>query len=69
MTRAIDQVGTIDPERSRASVAERYDVAISASGHEQVHRRAIQAQRARPTLAPEIAPVGERLHVQPRSGQ
>jgi glycosyltransferase involved in cell wall biosynthesis len=46
MARAISHVGSIDPRRCRASVAERYDVSVTTTGYEQVYRRAIAAARA-----------------------
>jgi hypothetical protein len=47
MARAISQVGSIDPRRCRTSVAERYDISVTAAGYEQVYRRTIAAGRAR----------------------
>jgi len=46
MARAVERLGSIDPQRCRASVAERYDSAIVASGYEQAYRRAMAAARA-----------------------
>ena len=57
MARAIDQVGAmgaIDPARCRASVAERYDIAVTATGYERVYRHAAGVERASATLAPLI---------------
>jgi glycosyltransferase involved in cell wall biosynthesis len=61
MARAISQMGAIDPTRCRASVAERYDTAVTAKGHARVYRRAVGVASALATLAPEI------VVVQPRS--
>jgi glycosyltransferase involved in cell wall biosynthesis len=47
MAQAIGQIGSIDPERCRSSVAERYDIAITLAGYEHVYRRAIDPDRAR----------------------
>jgi glycosyltransferase involved in cell wall biosynthesis len=47
MAQAIEQIGSIDPERCRSSVAERYDIAITLAGYEHVYRRAIDPDRAR----------------------
>ena len=59
MARAIARVGSIDPHRCRASVAERYDVAAIASAYEHVYRRAIAAPRAhRPPAARSRAAAG-----------
>jgi len=49
MARAVTQVGSIDAARCRASVAERYDVSITAAGYEHVYRQTIDANRARAT--------------------
>ena len=57
MARAIDQVGAmgaIDPARCRASVAERYDIAVTATGYERVYRNAAGVERASAALAPHI---------------
>ena len=62
MARAIDQVGAIDPARCRASVAERYDIAVSASGYERVYRHVAGVERAPAALAPQIQSSG---HFQP----
>src|ERR1035441_497589 len=43
MARAIGEVDSIDPLRCRSSVAERYDVAVSAAGYERAYRQAIDA--------------------------
>jgi len=58
MASAIGSVGAIDPARCRASVAERYDVAVTAAGYERVYRRAIAAERP-----PAIA-LGGQAHIQ-----
>jgi glycosyltransferase involved in cell wall biosynthesis len=65
MARAIDQLGAmgaIDPARCRASVAERYDIAVTATGYERVYRRAAGVERASAALAPHIRPSS---HLQP----
>ena len=57
MARAIDQVGAmgaIDPARCRASAAERYDIAVTATGYERVFRHAAGVERASAALAPHI---------------
>jgi glycosyltransferase involved in cell wall biosynthesis len=41
MARAVARLGSIDPERCRASVTDRYSVGVTASGYERVYRRAI----------------------------
>jgi glycosyltransferase involved in cell wall biosynthesis len=56
MARAIEWLGSIDAERCRASVAERYDISITASGYERVYRQAIQPDHAdKVSLAPNAA--------------
>jgi glycosyltransferase involved in cell wall biosynthesis len=65
MARAIDQVGAmgaIDPARCRASAAERYDIAVTATGYERVYRHAGAVERAPAALAPHIQSSG---HFQP----
>jgi glycosyltransferase involved in cell wall biosynthesis len=65
MARAIDQVGAmgaIDPARCRASVAERYDIAVTATGYERVYRRVAGVERTPAALAPHIPSSG---HVHP----
>jgi glycosyltransferase involved in cell wall biosynthesis len=52
MARAIDRVGAIDPARCRSSVAERYDIAVTATGYERVYRRAASTGPAQPQHAP-----------------
>ena len=44
MAQAIGQVGLIDPRRCRASVAARYDIAVTVAGYERVYRDAIAAE-------------------------
>ncbi len=62
MARAVDQLGSIDAVRCRASVAERYDVSVTVAGYEDVYRRAIAADRLRPgSCAPETVPDRRRL--------
>jgi len=50
MARAVERLGSIDPERCRASVQERYDVSVTVAGYEHVYRRAIAAYRRRHPL-------------------
>jgi glycosyltransferase involved in cell wall biosynthesis len=45
MADAVKGLGSIDPVRCRASVAERYDVSVTAAGYEHVYRRSIAAHR------------------------
>jgi glycosyltransferase involved in cell wall biosynthesis len=45
MAEAVKRLGSIDPAKCRASVADRYDVSITAAGYERVYRRAIAADR------------------------
>jgi glycosyltransferase involved in cell wall biosynthesis len=47
MADAVSQLALIDPAGCRASVAERYDVAITAAGYERTYRAAIDAERHR----------------------
>ena len=47
MARAIERVGSIDPARCRASVAERYDISVTSAGYEDVYRQAITTERIR----------------------
>jgi glycosyltransferase involved in cell wall biosynthesis len=47
MAGAVNRLGSIDPERCRASVAERYDVSVTVAGYEHVYRRAIAADGRR----------------------
>jgi glycosyltransferase involved in cell wall biosynthesis len=53
MAGAVSRLESIAPERCRASVAERYDVSVTATGYERVYRRAIASYRrhhdSRPT--------------------
>ena len=49
MARAVEHLDSIDPERCRASVAERYDVSIAATGYEHVYHRAVNADCRRGT--------------------
>ena len=67
MARAIDQVGAmgaIDPARCRASVAERYDIAVTASGYERVYRDAAGVEGVPAAVAPRLpsSPHVHRLH-------
>jgi glycosyltransferase involved in cell wall biosynthesis len=52
MARAVERLGSIDPEGCRASVAERYDVSVTVAGYERVYRRAIAAHRRRHDPSP-----------------
>jgi len=66
MARAIGQLGAmgaIDPARCRASVAERYDIAVTATGYERVYRIVAGVERARAALAPRMQSSGQ---VQPQ---
>ena len=61
MARAIDQVGAIGaihPARCRASVAERYDIAVTATGYERVYRHAAGVELAPAAPAPQIQSSG-----------
>ena len=70
MARAVTQVGSIDAARCRASVAERYDVSITAAGYEHVYRQTINANWARATLrAPEAVRTRRRLPGPPSTGR
>jgi len=46
MAEAIGQVDLIDPRRCRASVAARYDIAVTVAGYQRVYRDAIAAERS-----------------------
>jgi glycosyltransferase involved in cell wall biosynthesis len=41
MALAVKRLGSIDPTRCRASVADRYDVSVAVTGYERAYRRAI----------------------------
>ena len=59
MAGAVERLGSIDPERCRASVAERYDVSVTVAGYEHVYRRAIAAEsRSHPFRATGTVPNG-----------
>ena len=45
MARAVASLGSIDPRRCRASVAQRYDPAVTAAAYERIYRQAIAATR------------------------
>jgi glycosyltransferase involved in cell wall biosynthesis len=45
MARATSVLGSIDPARCRASVAERYDVSVGVAGYERVYRQSIDRRR------------------------
>lgn len=47
MARAVERLRSIAPDRCRESVAERYDVSVTAAGYEHVYRRAVAANRHR----------------------
>jgi hypothetical protein len=47
MADAVGRLESIDPERCRSSVAERYDVSVTVEGYERVNRRAIAAHDRR----------------------
>jgi len=49
MADAVKRLGSLDPAWCRTSVAERYDVSVTAAGYEHVYRRAIAADRLRAT--------------------
>jgi len=51
MARAVEQLGAIEPARCRASVAERYDFAVTASGYERVYRSVVGVGSAPAALA------------------
>jgi glycosyltransferase involved in cell wall biosynthesis len=66
MAAAVKRLGSIDPERCRASVAERYDASITAAGYERVYREAIAADSHRHALiATATVPERGRLPVSP----
>jgi glycosyltransferase involved in cell wall biosynthesis len=67
MARAVGRLGSIDPERCRASVAERYDVSVTVAGYEHVYRRAIAADCRRPFGAVGTVPNGVQLPKAPLS--
>ena len=56
MGEAVNQLGSIEPARCRASVAERYDLSITAAGYERAYRAAIDAER--PRDAPRVTETG-----------
>jgi hypothetical protein len=45
MADAVKRLGCIDPARCRASVAERYELSVTAAGYEHVYRQAMTADR------------------------
>ena len=61
MAHAVKHLGSIDPACCRASVAERYDVSVTATGYEQVYRSAIGTDRRHPPHA--TAPVSETIRL------
>ena len=68
MARAVERLRSIDPERCRASVAERYDVLVTVAGYERVYRRTITADcRSRPLRATGTVPNGVQLPKAPLS--
>ena len=59
MAHAAQGLRSIDPERCRASVEERYDVSVTVAGYERVYRQAIaEDHRLRSSLA--VAPARQR---------
>ncbi len=68
MARAIGRLDGIDAGWCRASVAERYDIAVTASGYERVYRRAAGPRSARAELAPECLSPRGRLRTQLGAG-
>ena len=60
MARAMDQMGAIDPTSCRASVAERYDIAVTMTGYERVYRRVAAVARASVPLTPQTQRDGQR---------
>jgi glycosyltransferase involved in cell wall biosynthesis len=57
MARAISEIGSIDPLRCRASVADRYDISITVAGYERVYHQTLAAARPhRASHASERAP-------------
>ena len=68
MAWAVERLGSIDPKRCRASVAERYDVSVTVAGYEHVYRRAIAADcRSHPLRATGTVPNGVQLSKAPIS--
>ncbi|HSO99479.1 MAG TPA: glycosyltransferase family 4 protein [Solirubrobacteraceae bacterium] len=68
MARAISEVDSIDPLRCRSSVAERYDMAVSAAGYERLYRQAIHARDERGISPPPLGVLEpRRVHAQPAS--
>ncbi len=65
---AVEHVGSIDPLRCRSSVAERYDISVTASGYERIYRHATEPEPAHTTLAAAALANADRLS-QPRSGR
>jgi glycosyltransferase involved in cell wall biosynthesis len=62
MAGAVERLASIEPERCRASVAERYDVSVTVEGYERVYRRAIAADcRSHPVRATGTVPNGVQL--------
>jgi glycosyltransferase involved in cell wall biosynthesis len=49
MAQAISEVGSIDPARCRASVADRYAVSVTIAGYEQMYHHAITVAHGRET--------------------
>lgn len=43
MAAAVKRFGSIDPQRCRATVAERYDISVTVAGYEHAYRRVIAA--------------------------
>jgi hypothetical protein len=61
-------VGSIDPLRCRSSVAERYDISVTASGYERIYRHATEPEPAHTMIAAAALANGDRLS-QRRSGR
>jgi len=62
MARAVRRLGSIDPKRCRATVAERYDISFTVAGYERVYRRAITAHGHR-HASPADGPAAQRLQI------
>jgi glycosyltransferase involved in cell wall biosynthesis len=67
MADAVKRVGSIDPLRCRASVADRYDVSVTVAGYEHVYRRAIAADRRDLARAADSVPETRLLPASPAS--
>jgi glycosyltransferase involved in cell wall biosynthesis len=68
MARAVECLGSIDPQRCRASVAERYDISVTVAGYEHGYRRAMADDcRSHPWHAAGTVPNGVQLPKAPLS--